>query len=546
MTIIFGSSARDKLSSDADSSRRRFVVGLASLTVASCGGGSGTTGTPPPSPAARLKMSTYLATPEAASATLENVSGSGISIWTNPANESLTQALFTFKKSDRYRIYYGPTQEVQRVEDESTGAFLTVTQETSNQTNYHVYNNKGVWQNGWAIIKNVDESYSTAQILNSSGLQGKQVTINVSGAVTASMSLLPVSSSGLALIKPLLAGTTPITLADSAKSSTFGNRILDVLIGSAYAASVASATRSGTGGALASAMGAVLLAGAGGALGIQLAGVAFLGYGAYQIYKSAKGLQDGGFEILDSASAALLDNSVESLRTGSDPIVDLQKKIKDYFSGGASALPTLSGVTSKIDKFVSSIGSSLYSSSSSAWQSITTSPPPGDTNVEGVTVDNQGNSYISSGKYLPDTGNISFQTNTVNGLAISGTANTGTQSGSYTATAIGGNVSGPASASIETLGACQTIQNSGGQGAFTKVYDLGTDSGTFTLTYEMYSIPDAMTIRSGGGSVFFATNGLVSGSSTVQVNFSGGRFIFVTLNAPTSGTQWMYSIGCPA
>jgi hypothetical protein len=62
----------------------------------------------------------------------------------------------------------------------------------------------------------------------------------------------------------------------------------------------------------------------------------------------------------------------------------------------------------------------------------------------------------------------------------------------------------------------------------------------------MYSIPDAMTIRSGSGSVLFTTNGLVSGSSTVNVTFSGGRFIYVTLNAPNSGTAWDYLIGCPA
>ena len=87
--------------------------------------------------------------------------------------------------------------------------------------------------------------------------------------------------------------------------------------------------------------------------------------------------------------------------------------------------------------------------------------------------------------------------------------------------------------------------SSGGQGAFTHVYDMGQESGTFELSYNMYSIPDRLEVKGSDGTSLFSTGGLVSGTDTVQVSFSGGRMVYVIVTAPTDGTAWDYSIGCP-
>ncbi len=62
----------------------------------------------------------------------------------------------------------------------------------------------------------------------------------------------------------------------------------------------------------------------------------------------------------------------------------------------------------------------------------------------------------------------------------------------------------------------------------------------------MYSIPDRLEVKSSDGQTLFTTGGLVSGSDTVQVTYSGGRMVYVTVTAPTSGTAWDYTIGCPS
>lgn len=44
--------------------------------------------------------------------------------------------------------------------------------------------------------------------------------------------------------------------------------------------------------------------------------------------------------------------------------------------------------------------------------------------------------------------------------------------------------------------------------------DMWTNSGTFSLSYQMYSIPDQLTVAYEGATLF-TTDGLVSGSRTV-------------------------------
>jgi 3D (Asp-Asp-Asp) domain-containing protein len=92
---------------------------------------------------------------------------------------------------------------------------------------------------------------------------------------------------------------------------------------------------------------------------------------------------------------------------------------------------------------------------------------------------------------------------------------------------------------------CPSTQESGGQGTTVLTIDLKNNTGTFPVQYEMYSIPDQLYIEYEGTRIF-DTGGLISGSGSVDVSFSGvSAIIQVTIFAPNSGTVWDVSIGCP-
>lgn len=74
---------------------------------------------------------------------------------------------------------------------------------------------------------------------------------------------------------------------------------------------------------------------------------------------------------------------------------------------------------------------------------------------------------------------------------------------------------------------------------------MGTNSGTFTLTYNMQTVPDELTVYYEGEFVW-GTDGLVSGSDTVQLTFNGAsNIVQFTLSAPNSGTAWSFFASCP-
>jgi hypothetical protein len=94
-----------------------------------------------------------------------------------------------------------------------------------------------------------------------------------------------------------------------------------------------------------------------------------------------------------------------------------------------------------------------------------------------------------------------------------------------------------------TIGKCNAQTQSGGQGSFAYAYNLGPSSGQFKLSYNMYSIPDALTVVIGGGQAY-STGGLASGSKSIDVSYSGSSIAVVTVTAPDSSTQWTFTLGC--
>jgi hypothetical protein len=95
------------------------------------------------------------------------------------------------------------------------------------------------------------------------------------------------------------------------------------------------------------------------------------------------------------------------------------------------------------------------------------------------------------------------------------------------------------------IASCNTTQTSGGQGLTVFSVDLLQASGTFPVSYEMYTVPDQLFIEYGGTRIF-DTGGLVSDSASTNVTFSGSStLIQVTISAPNVGTAWDVFVGCP-
>lgn len=529
-------------------SRRYALLGIGGLVLTACGGGGGDSpGNPSPPSAnnASLKTTEYASGVGTAKATVVNSSDNGFALWVDPSSNKLSQASYSEGGKKKYTIVYDTNQAVQRVINEADGSFLDVTVVNATRTDYNLYAANGQWQSGYSVLQAADGTFSSAAIVSSPAISGQQIGVETTGGLTASMSLVPSGTAGLASPKKITAAGNPLVLSANrlAQPVLAKRKLLDLLIGSAYAqTSVASGVRSGIFGAFLAAAGGIAVAGAA-TPAVALAGVALLGLGAYQIYTGLKGIQDGGLDVLDSASGAILADSFSNLGKGSDPLQSLKDKINSYLSSGASALPKVDNFKAMLANAVSNAQSTVQAINTAALTQITSKPPVGDTALEGLAVDNTGASYSISGLYQPSTDLVNFQSNVVNGNQIKGSVGLTSKTGTYQVT--GSGATGSATVTVQTLGSCQTMQSSGGKGTFSKVYDLGADSGTFSLDYQMYSIPDGMVIRDSKGNEIFTTGGLVSGAKTQNVSYSNGRLIFVTLYAPNDGTAWDYRIGCP-
>jgi hypothetical protein len=92
---------------------------------------------------------------------------------------------------------------------------------------------------------------------------------------------------------------------------------------------------------------------------------------------------------------------------------------------------------------------------------------------------------------------------------------------------------------------CPALQTAGVSGTSSFTVDLFKTSGTFIVEYQMYGVPDQLYIDYEGTRIF-DTGGLVSGSGTASVPFSGSStLVFVTVYAPNDGTRWDVTINCP-
>ena len=154
------------------------------------------------------------------------------------------------------------------------------------------------------------------------------------------------------------------------------------------------------------------------------------------------------------------------------------------------------------------------------------------------------NGYIDSG------GNVFLSGTTVAGETlefkglVSGTTVDGGRWKLRTAPGTTRDADGTWTGDQTAIGQCQQQQNSGRQGIFTNVYDVGKP-GSFPFRFNAFNIPDQFQVFA-DGDLLFDTGGKVSGQRTVTLTASClSTIIRVVVTADLSGTAWNYTVGCP-
>jgi hypothetical protein len=101
---------------------------------------------------------------------------------------------------------------------------------------------------------------------------------------------------------------------------------------------------------------------------------------------------------------------------------------------------------------------------------------------------------------------------------------------------------GSVTGQVIAIAQCEAVQQSGGQGTFTNAHFVGQGGGDSTFVYDAFDIRDAFTVKAGTNG--FSTGGLVSGTGTAMITVDESGFVFVSVSAPESGTEWEYSLSC--
>ncbi len=93
---------------------------------------------------------------------------------------------------------------------------------------------------------------------------------------------------------------------------------------------------------------------------------------------------------------------------------------------------------------------------------------------------------------------------------------------------------------------CGDVVKAGGNEISIKKMNLGQENGKFILSYNMYKVPDKMTITSAAtGEILFATKNFVSGKKVKTIRYKGTQHIIIKVEGNTKkGTKWNYNIKC--
>jgi subtilisin-like proprotein convertase family protein len=91
------------------------------------------------------------------------------------------------------------------------------------------------------------------------------------------------------------------------------------------------------------------------------------------------------------------------------------------------------------------------------------------------------------------------------------------------------------------------VSSSGSSGATTNVINVAVDTGTLSIYYNFYSLPDEMVVYDQGGNLIF-NSGMISGSGVFNVAYVNSSFLTIVMNPPSAnnnegpGDFWDYTV----
>lgn len=517
------------------------------LAACSNGGGGGdeSTDTPTPPASRDVIVSEYDGTdPDRPRYSVKNLEGDRIDVFGAtdasgefvPRQAALKSAGSSAGSGNEYTVFFDDSGMPERINDHVNGRYVLV-ERIDGGTKFEMYDSANRFAGGFAILEDDSGPASVAVVLGQPAFEG-QLVGNLAGAVNGSFAVVATPNSGLGapadlppMLRDYLSSAPDSALSTSVRAKSISSGLESLIRGGATTYLVAGALAGGAalaGVPVATAVGTVALVG----FGVSL--VAAVTRQGLQNLRNDPDLDAEARDTFDGLFGSFSDDgSPESL------IENAKDNARSIAETGRAAIGTL------VDRFVDRAGQTSDTVARlllpSAQPQPVQGPPQIDTDVRGFGVDSSDRQYQYTGRVGSDR-SVRLDGTADNGatqIQVNGAVDSSNQaSGTYTASQGSGSFNGRAS----EFGVCEEVQNSGGQGTFSFVSDVGMAGGAVTFFYDAYSIPDAFTLRSNSVAVF-STGGLVSGSGSTTF-IAPSSIVFVNVSAPNSGTAWEYSLSC--
>ena len=488
----------------------RAVAGCAlAASLAACGGGndndsSGSGAAAPPASAASATL-TFASKADKSYAAVKGRSGSTVEVCRN-ASGAATQSLYrNTGTGERVRILNDADGLPERLLDETSGNALTITRNGTDRIDYRIYDAAGKYLGGYEVLVKADGLYA-ASFNGSPSFEG-QISAQMNGASqTGSFALLPAADEGMSV--PVRFSTASLAFVDALR---------------------AMATAAGTRDRPLAALGIDRRAVLGGlAMGLAVGAGTTVLPGIVAGAMKAYALQRIGLPIFDGVNNA---NTIEQMSENLNTFLNRFSQLSSRVTGAVQRAfdAARDSASAAVDRF--------------AQPALASRAPATDTAVSGFGVDQTGTNYsvtgtVGAGGALTAVAAASSGGDTVR---INGNVFGSGVSGTISGRLGDGTVVG----AVGLLGQCAALQQSGGQGTFSFAFDAGSAIGTLTFYRNAYNIPDGFRAIS-NGQTLYDTGGLVSGVDSRQITLAGSRTLFVTVNAPKSGTAWELTVGCPS
>lgn len=488
-----------------------------------------------------LVSATGSANTKDASAVIATRSGSVISYFTDAGSRRPTEAVVTAPTGGTTRVHYAKNGALQKIVDPRTGNYVSIRLRTDLLgADYLLYDKLGTFVSGYTLYKN-ETGWYHAPVKGEFG----QFTGNFSGGVNGSFAmkanhLVYGTPTRLANHLGLLLDGTP------ASGVPFSATMLDLVLPSAHAA-LSEKDR----GTLFSGMALMIMGGVLGGPSNPAGSLLMIG-GAVQIYRGLTSNLDANLDLLDgSVNQILSDRAASDLENGTEPLASTQNGLLGLLERG------INNIKSKVMPTITRLAGTIPGFPAPQYEvdvSVPEKPLPaarGDsTALVGTMVDSANRIYNAYGT-MDQTGQFEATGDSNDSVKLKLTGKVETTGTTTHKSCVQTNAAGAtagtciiaSNSKLVPIGACQSSSQSGGNGTFSFAYNLGKSDGSVAISYDMFSIPDAMTVI-GGGQVLFTTGGLVSGARSVTLTFSGDSSVIVNLSAPKSGTAWKFTIGC--